>query len=73
MATQLLMKRQAYVAVATGSTSSGSTITTRVSIGDLDKDAWDADKAVAIVMALGPCLQETVYNVPMVATYHITE
>ena len=73
MATETLTKRQAYVEVQTGTSASGATITARVNLGSLNKDAWDADKAFGIVTALSPCLAESIYAVPMVATYQVSQ
>ena len=71
MATETVVKRQAYLGLNNGSTSSGSTIVKRVSLGTLDKDAWNIDKVVAIVQALQPIMSKSIYEVPAVATSNI--
>lgn len=73
MASEILTKRQAYASLAVGTTASGDTRTARVGIGTLDKDAWDADKAVAILAALQPIFEYSIEEFPMVATYSVME
>ena len=52
-------KRTCAVVLSRGTTPSGTVQTTNVSIGTLDKDAWDAEKAMAIANLLEPCFALT--------------
>lgn len=60
------------IVVETGTDSEGNLKTANVSLGNLSNSAWDADKALAIVYALGPCLQNTINNVQEVMTSTIS-
>ena len=41
----------------------GTQKTVSISLGSLNKDAWDADKAMAIVNTLAPCLEKSLMSV----------
>lgn len=73
MASEILTKRAASVRVVTGTSASGNSTYTNISLGSLNKDAWDAGKALAIVSALEPCLDNNIDSVPMTATYAVVE
>lgn len=68
MATEVLQKRQAYVELSTGATT-----TKRVTMGTMSKDGWDAAKALNIVMALDSIFNYSISSIPMVATYNVME
>lgn len=54
--TETVSKRTAYVALNNGTSSTGNVQTVNVSLGSINKDTWDADKAFAIAELLEPCL-----------------
>lgn len=51
-----------------GTSADGTVKTVSVGLGTLNKDAYDAEKAIAIVDAIEPCLTKTVYSVQEVKT-----
>lgn len=72
MAVETRKKVVCNVVVETGTDSEGNLRTANVSLGALTKDGWNADKALAIVQALGPCLTYTINNVQEVMTSTIS-
>ena len=46
-----------------GTSATGAVKTVSISLGTLKKDAFNADKAMAIVGALTPCLNKTLVSV----------
>ena len=55
-----------------GTTTTGQIKTIGVSIGNLDKTAFNADKALAIAGLIEDCLTKSVYKVQKVETSEIT-
>jgi len=68
MAVETIKKRTAAVRVENGTDSEGNVKTTTVSLGTLAKDRWDGDKALAIVGALEPCLNNVIAAIETTAT-----
>lgn len=63
MATDLTpTKRTATLKLNNGTDSSGNIKTVSLNLGSLDVANWDADKAMAIMNALAPCLKKTVHQ-----------
>lgn len=60
MAQEILSSVTCNVMLENGTDTSGNIKTVKQSIGKLSKDRWNADKALAIVTALAPCLSKTV-------------
>lgn len=73
VATETLKNLTAQALVAVGTTSSGSTKTAQMSMGTLNKDAWDATKMMAIVDALEPCISNEIVELQKTGKYQITE
>ncbi len=63
MATTALNKVSVSVVLEDGTDAKGNLKTTSISLGTLDKDNFNADKALAIVSLLEPCLSKTLYSV----------
>lgn len=63
MAIENALKIAVSIKLDDGTNPSGSTKTVSVSLGTLDKDAWDNDKAFAIVEALSPAFEKTIDSV----------
>lgn len=55
-----------------GSTSTGAVRTITLSMGKMNKDAFDADKALAISSLIAACLTKSVYETVKVETSQIT-
>lgn len=55
-----------------GSTSTGAVRTITLSMGKMNKDAFDADKALAISRLIAACLTKSVYETVKVETSQIT-
>ena len=51
---------KAYVRLINGQTAQGSTKYLNLSLGAMNKDAFDDDKALAITTLLEPCLAKSV-------------
>lgn len=68
MAVEEIKKRSAAIRIENGTDSEGNVKTTTVSLGTLSKDRWDGDKALAIVGALEPCLNNVITTVETTAT-----
>lgn len=66
--TETLESLSSRMRLSNGQTSTGAVKTVNVSLGTLDKNAWDPDKAMAIANALEPCLDKSIYVVDKVAT-----
>lgn len=60
MATATLKKVSVSVKLDNGVDSEGNIKMVSLSLGSMDKDSFNADKALAIVSLLGPCLSKTV-------------
>ena len=71
-AVETLSDVKANILLNEGTTVSGSVKTSTQSLGTLNKDAWDVDKVVAIMMALAPLFTKSVYKVNGVKTFSIT-
>lgn len=72
MAVETRKKVACNVVLENGTDSEGNLKTVNLSLGALSKDSWNADKALAIVQALGPCLNKTINNVQEVMTNTIS-
>ena len=55
-----------------GSTSTGAVRTITLSMGKMNEDAFDADKALAISRLIAACLTKSVYETVKVETSQIT-
>lgn len=63
MATTLTPKtRKATIKLANGTDSAGNVKTVSLNLGSLDVASWNADKAMAIMTALQPCLAKTIHQ-----------
>ena len=51
----------------------GATKTVSVSLGNLNKDAFDADKAISIVSLLSPVLDKSIVTVEKVETSTVSQ
>lgn len=56
-----------------GTTASGNVRTVNVSMGTLNPDNWDPEKAFTICTLIGQCLSKTLYEVDSIKTHKITE
>ena len=63
MANTALQKVSVSIKLDNGTDSQGNTKLVGISLGSLDKTAFDADKVLAIVSALGPVLDKSVDHV----------
>lgn len=72
MAVETVYSRKLRAMLDNGTTTSGTVKTLTQSLGELNKDAWDVDKAYAIGALLSPCLTKSIYRLEDVATYSIT-
>ncbi len=54
-----------------GSSSTGAVRTLTLSMGKMNEDAFDADKALAISRLIAPCLTKSVYKTVKVETSQI--
>ena len=72
MANSVLQKVSVSVKLNNGTDAQGNTKTVGISLGSLNKDSFDADKALAIVSALGPCLDKSVESVEKTEVSTIT-
>lgn len=64
-------KRTAYIALNNGTSASGAVQTVNVSLGQINKDAWDAQKAMNIAELLEPCMSKTLHAVMSTATSNL--
>lgn len=63
MATDLTPKtRKVTMKLNNGTDSQGNIKTVNLNLGSLDVGAWNADKAMAIMDALSPCLSKTIHQ-----------
>lgn len=60
MAISTLKKVSASIRLNNGTDMDGNTLTVGISLGNMNKDTFDADKALAIVGLLEPCLSKAV-------------
>ena len=73
MANSVLKKVSVSIKLDDGTDSQGNPKTVSVSLGSLSKDSFDADKALAIVDALEPCLNKSVSSVEKTEVSTISE
>lgn len=66
MATTESNRISVNIVLEDGTDTKGNLKTTSIPLGTLDKDNFNADKALAIVSLLEPCLCKTLYNVEKV-------
>lgn len=59
MAITSISKVSVALKLDNGTSDSGNTKTVSVSLGNLNKDAFDADKVMSVVSLLKPCLSKT--------------
>lgn len=62
MATLTPLTRKATMKLQNGTDASGNVKTVSLNLGSLDVANWDANKAMAIMTALQPCLSKTIYT-----------
>lgn len=67
MAAETLKKVSVNLKLENGTDAEGNIKLVNVSLGTLSKDSFDADKALAIVQLLSPCLSKTVNSTEKVA------
>ena len=72
MATDILQSVKVAVNLNNGTDSQGNTKTVAISMGSLNKSTFDADKALAIVGAMGPVLDKSVEHVSKTEVSTIT-
>ena len=72
MANTLLKKVSVNIKLDDGTDSDGKQHTISIALGNLSKDNFDADKALAIINALEPCLTRDLVSVDMLQTSTIT-
>ena len=70
--TSTTSKVSVNVKLNNGTNTNGTPKTLTVSLGSLNKDAFDADKAMAIVELLEPCLEKTINSVEKVEVSTLT-
>lgn len=54
--------RKATIKLANGTDSSGNVKTVNLNLGSLSVATWNADKAMAIINAIVPCLTKTLHQ-----------
>ena len=64
---ELTLKHSVSVKLNNG-TKDGKVQTVSISFGSLDKDEWDAQKAMNIVDLMEPCLSKSIYEVQKTTT-----
>lgn len=74
MATETLSNRTARIGLDNGTDSQGNIKTVNVNIPGISprQADWDADKYLAVIAALAPCLSKTLERAETVATYTVT-
>ena len=72
MANATLKKVSVNVKLDDGTDSDGKQHTVSIALGTLSKDNFDADKALAIINALEPCLTRDLVSVEKVEVSTIT-
>ena len=70
--TTTVSKISVNVKVSNGTNANGTPKTLSIGLGSLDKDAFNADKAKAIVDLLEPCLAKTRLSVEKVEVSTLT-
>lgn len=73
MASSTVTKQMAYMRLNNGTTEAGAVRVVSVSLGQMDANAWDADKALAIVKKLKNCLSKSLYVLEGVQTTAYSE
>ncbi|MBQ2615650.1 MAG: hypothetical protein IJG51_08490 [Synergistaceae bacterium] len=63
MANSVLKKVSVSIKLDDGQDSQGNPKTVSVSLGSLSKNSFDADKALAVVGALEPCLNKSISSI----------
>ena len=72
MANSALKKVSVNIKLDNGTDGEGNQRTVSIALGTLSKDNFNADKAIAIIAALEPCLSKTVYAIEKVEVSSIT-
>lgn len=72
MANSSIDKITVNVKLENGTDEAGNIKTVSVSLGNLSEDNYNADKALAVVSLLAPCLSKTVSSVEEVTVKTIT-
>ena len=72
MATVTSTKLRVNVKLDNGTTATGATKTVSISLGSLNKDAFDADKAVTLAGLLSPVLSKSIVTIEKVETSAIS-
>ena len=72
MANTALKKVSVNIKLDNGMDSEGNIRTVTISLGSLSKDNFNADKALAVITALEPCLNKEVNTVEKVEVSTIT-
>ena len=70
--TTTVSKVSVNVKVNNGTNANGTTKTLSINLGSLNKDTFDAHKAMAIVGLLAPCLEKTLNSVEKVEVSTLT-
>ncbi len=70
-ATTTVTKIACNILVNNGTTQTGAIKTATVSLGSINKDAFDADKAYAIAEVVATCLTKALYDIRKVETSSI--
>ena len=71
--TSTTSKVSVNVKMNNGTNTDGTAKTLSLSLGSLNKSAFDADKAMAIVALLEPCLEKTLHSVEKVEVSTLTD
>lgn len=66
-------KITAVILLDNGTTSSGAVRTISQTLGAIDKENYDPDKAYAIAMLVEPCLSKSVYAVQQTTAAYLEE
>lgn len=72
MAVEVLKKRTFSAKLDNGRDSEGNVRTVSISMGSVNKDRWDNEKALNIAGALEPCLSKDISALESTATYGIS-
>ena len=72
MANTRAKKISVNIKLDNGTDGEGNQRTVSIPLGTLNKDNFDADKAIAIIAALEPCLSKTVYAIEKVEVSSLT-
>ena len=71
-ATSTVNKLSVNLLLNNGTDASGNTKTVSVSLGALNKDAFDADKVMAVAGLLSPCFEKSLHSVQKVEVSTLT-